>query len=601
VIPGFEDADHQWRQPPGATVDAILTAMGATGFGPRPAPVLTVRLDRPTSGLPPGQLTLEDGATIRVGRSLPAGLPIGYHRLEPEDGAPLAFIASPGRCPLPDPAWGFAAQLYATRSRDSWGLGDFADLARLGQWSRGLGAGFVLVNPLHACSPTFPQQPSPYFPGSRCFLNPLYLAVGEVPGAAGRPDLHHLAEAGGTLNQRRLIDRDQVWALKSEALEAIYRDFPGDAAFDAYLAERGEILQRFATFNALSEQHGGRWRSWPAAFRDWASPAVREFAASASGSPRIRYHAWLQWLLDLQLKDAATSLPVVTDLAVGVDAEGADAWMWPDELVAKMRVGAPPDVFNTQGQDWALPPFDPWRLRAAGYQPWIECLRGVLRRGHGLRLDHVMGLFRLYWIPAGAPPGEGAYVRYPHEDLLNIVALEAVRAGAFVVGEDLGTVGPGVRDELAGRDVMSYRVWWFEDDKPPAWPTKAMGTITTHDLPTVAGVVTGSDLEAQRQLHLDPNEEAFTGLQIKVKARTAAGPATPVEVVIERLYADLAGAACLLITASLDDVLAVEERPNMPATVDEWPNWRLALPRPIEEFDDLKLPKAIAARLSRRP
>jgi 4-alpha-glucanotransferase len=600
VAPGFEDVNHRWRAAPFGTVEAILAAMGATAPTPGPSPVLTVRLDQPPASVPAGLLTLEDGATRPVERHLPADLPPGYHRLTPDAGTEMTVIASPGACPLPpEPAWGFAAQLYAARSEHSWGFGDLRDLQRLGRWSRGLGAGFVLVNPLHATSPTLPQQDSPYFPGSRCFLNPLYLAVEDIPGAVEAADVSRLAAAGRALNRNRLIERDQTWALKSQALEALYREFDGDARFDAYQAERGEILTRFATFSALAEQHGSAWPSWPSALRDQRSAAVREFASSPTGSARLRYHAWLQWLLDQQLEVAANSLPVMTDLAIGVDPDGADAWMWPDVFVTGVRVGAPPDQFNTRGQDWALPPFDPWRLRTSSYQPWIESIRGALRHGGGLRLDHVMGLFRLYWIPAGVTPAEGAYVRYPHDDLLNIVALEAYRAGAYVVGEDLGTVEPRVREELAGRQVMSYRVWWFEDDDPAKWPVRAMGAVTTHDLPTVAGVLSGSDLAVQRRLNLEPNEEAAGELRAKLDTRAAVEAAPAVEGVVERVYADLARAPCLLLAASLDDALALEERPNMPATVDEWPNWKLALPTPLDDFDQLELPKAIAASLDR--
>jgi 4-alpha-glucanotransferase len=551
--------------------------------------------------VPAGQLTLEDGTTLHVPGVLPAGLPPGYHRLASESGVTMRVIASPGRCRLPpEPEWGFAAQLYSARSRQSWGLGDLADLQQLGRWSSRLGAKFVLVNPLHATSPTLPQQPSPYFPGSRCFLNPLYLAIEDIPGASHAPDLDQLVAAGRALNHDRLIDRDRVWTLKSEALEAIYRDFTADERFDAYRTERGEVLTRFATFCALAERHGGTSSAWPSALRDPSSAAVRKFASSPGGSARIRYHAWIQWLLDQQLEAAGRALPVVSDLAIGVDPGGADAWMWPDVFVIGMRVGAPPDQFNTRGQDWALPPFNPWRLRDACYEPWIESIRGALRRGGGLRLDHVMGLFRLYWIPAGMIPAQGAYVRYPHDDLLNIVALEADRAGAYVIGEDLGTVEPGVRQELAGRRVMSYRVWWFERDDPADWPVQAMGAVTTHDLPTVAGVLTGSDLAAQRRLNLAPNVEAANELRAKVVRTAEAEPGTTVETVIPRLYADLARAPCLLLTASLDDALALDERPNMPATVDERPNWRLALPQPLEEFEQLEVPKAIASSLNDR-
>ncbi len=574
--------------------------MGADAGGPPTAPVVTVRLDQRHQGLPRGLLTLEDGATVRVSGRLPPGTPPGYHLLQPDEGAPLTVIASPGRCPLPArPSWGFSAQLYATRSASSWGFGDLADLSRLARWSASLGAGFVVVNPLHATGPTLPQQPSPYFPGSRCFRNPLYLSVEMIPGAAERADLEEAAAAGRSLNRDRHIDRDRVWQLKSGVLEELYGSFVGAPQFDDYVADRGGTLQGFATFSALAERHGAGWQNWPSELRDPRSPAVRAFADSSIGVSRVRYHSWLQWLLDRQLAEAASPVSVVSDLAVGVDPGGADAWLWQEATVSSMRIGAPPDLFNTRGQDWALPPFDPWRLRAARYEPWVQSLRGSLRGCRGLRLDHVMGLFRLYWIPVGEAPAQGAYVRYPHDDLLDIVALEAYRAGAFVVGEDLGTVEPGVRTRLRGRDVLSYKVWWFQRDRPSRWPLKSLGSVTTHDLPTVAGLLTGSDVAAQRRLGMEPNEAGEAELRRRLLARTGSDESTPVATVIERVHADLASASCLLLTATLDDALAVEERPNMPTTVDEWPNWRLALPRPLEEIEEMALPKALASRLNR--
>ncbi len=525
---------------PQTTVDAILDAMGATPDGPPPASAVTARLDRPAI-LPPGRLNLRDGATLPVVGSLPAGLPPGYHHLQPDEGPAVTLIASPGRCPLPSaPGWGFSAQLYATRSSRSWGVGDLGDLEQLGAWSKAQGAGFVLINPLHAVSPTRPQQPSPYFPGSRCFLNPVYLAIEHIPGLASRPGIAGLARAGQALNQERLIDRDRAWELKSLALEAAYADFAGDPDFEAYLADRGEPLVGFATFCALAERYGSSWPSWPAEWRHPASASVLEFASTPVGSVRVRYYAWLQWLLDRQLAAAAGTLPVVFDLAVGVDPGGADAWLWQDAFVDGVRVGAPPDVFNTHGQDWSLLPFDPWRLRANGYEPWIQALRGAMRHGGGLRLDHVMGLFRLYWVPLGATPRDGAYVRYPSSDLLDILALEAYLAGAWVVGEDLGTVEDGVRLELSRRDLLSYKVWWFEADPPSAWPGHALGAMSTHDLPTVAGVATGSDLAAQRRLHLEPDEEAAAALRTKLMNRTGSDQTTPAPEVVARAYADLA-------------------------------------------------------------
>jgi 4-alpha-glucanotransferase len=404
---------------------------------------------------------------------------------------------------------------------------------------------------------------------------------------------------GHALNDARLIDRDRVWELKSRALEAGFSDFPGDPDFDAFLADRGEPLLGFATFCALAERYGSSWRAWPPEWRDPTSASVRDFAASPVGSVRIRYYAWLQWHLDRQLALRAATLPVVTDLAVGVDPGGPDAWQWQDAFVDVMRIGAPPDRFNTLGQDWALLPFNPWGLAAGGYEPWIQSLRGALRHGGGLRLDHVMGLFRLYWVPEGGTPREGAYVRYPSDDLLNIVALEAHLAGAWVVGEDLGTVEETARRELSHRNVLSYKVWWFEADPPSAWPAQAFGAISTHDLPTVAGVAGGADLAAQRRLDLEPDEEATAELHAKLMSRTASDQATPPPEVVARVYADLATAPCLLLTASLDDALALDERPNMPGTTDEWPNWRLGLPVMLEDLERLALPRRIAASLSR--
>ena len=322
---GFWDVTGQWRQAPAPTLEAILEAMGAGAEGPPPPALVTVRLDHPLPPVSPGLLHLEDGGEVEVGEELPSDLPPGYHLMEPRAGLPYRLVASPGRAPLPaDELWGFSAQLYAARSRASWGIGDLADLHRIGSWSKSLGAGVLLINPLHASSPVRPQQPSPYFPGSRCFVNPIYLAVDEVPGASGRPEAAEAGTAGRGLNERRLIDRDRIWALKSMALEAIFSDFQGDADFDAYRVERGPALEAFATFCALAERYGGIWQAWPGEYRNPRSEAVGEFALSPSGRQRITYHAWLQWLLDRQLVRASAQMGVVQDLAVGVDPSGAD-------------------------------------------------------------------------------------------------------------------------------------------------------------------------------------------------------------------------------------------------------------------------------------
>jgi 4-alpha-glucanotransferase len=292
---------------------------------------------------------------------------------------------------------------------------------------------------------------------------------------------------------------------------------------------------------------------------------------------------------------------LVHDLAIGVDAGGADAWLWQDSFALGVRAGAPPDQFNTLGQDWGLPPFDPWRLRAAGYEPFIQTVRAGFRHAGGLRFDHVMGLFRLFWIPEGGDPADGTYVRYPWSDLLDILALESYRAGAYVVGEDLGTVEDFVRGELQQRDLLSYRLLWFEPEPPDrgTWPRQALAAITTHDLPTVAGLWSGADLAAQYAVGAAPNEKAISQIRSKVAGWLAAADDTPVADVIERAYRLLGRAPCAVVTATLEDALAVQERPNMPGTTDQWPNWCIALPEPLEAIESDRLAEAIAAGLGR--
>jgi len=290
----------------------------------------------------------------------------------------------------------------------------------------------------------------------------------------------------------------------------------------------------------------------------------------------------------------------VQDLAIGVNAGGPDAWVWQEQLAPGICVGAPPDEFATMGQDWGLPPWNPHKLAEADYEPFIQTIRGALRHAGGLRVDHIMGLFRLFWIPEGRPAWEGTYVRYPHQDLLDILALEATRAGAYVVGEDLGTVEPWVRESLAGAGVLSYRLWWFEPERPGAWPYQALGAVTTHDLPTVAGAWTGSDLAAQEGMDLHANREGAAAMRRRLAEWTGSDDSTPVADVVDRTYEALAAAPCALLTASLDDVCGVEERPNFPGTTDQWPNWCLALPVPLEEIVELPLARRVAGHLSAR-
>ncbi len=606
---GVTDAYHDWqgerRETRLETRRAILAAMGVDPSAPGPPDpsVVVIEPGRAAPTLPPGELILEDGASLRIEGAPPPDLPLGYHDLRSLDGRPpVRVIVSPGACHLPAGlrTWGWAVQLYATRSAGSWGIGDLADLRRLGRWSAGeLGAGILLINPLAAAAPLLPQQPSPYFSSSRRYRNALYLRIEEVPGAAEqRADLEQLAALGRALNRERRIDRDAVFRLKMAALELVWSRFPGDAGFDRYCEEQGDGLVQFATFCALAEHHGTGWHGWPVEHRHPDSPAVARFRAERRD--RFRFHQWIQWLLDEQLRAAAEQIPLMQDLPIGVDADGADAWAWQDVMAAGMSVGAPPDDFSPLGQDWGLPPFVPYRLRAARYEPFIQTIRAALRHAGALRIDHVMGLFRLFWIPDGMAAAEGVFVRYPADDLLAIVALESHRAGAFIVGEDLGTVEEGVRERLAERRVLSYRLLWFEGNPPARYPRLALAAVSTHDLPTIAGLWSGADVKAQRDLGRRPNEAGVRGMRERLRQLTGAEESAGAAEVIERTYQRLAEAPSAVVTATLEDALGVEERPNLPGTTTEWPNWSLALPLPLEAVETSALPRALARVLARR-
>jgi 4-alpha-glucanotransferase len=602
IADGYHDAFGEWRTLSPATREALRHAMGAEGDAPSPPPLLVQRAGEPIAIPTPARLILEDGATLDVSGTLPPDVPLGYHDLHPaDDGPPIRLIVSPGRCPVPSGlAWGWAAQLYATRSTQSWGIGDLADLRRLGRWAASLGASTILINPLSSPLPLRGQQPSPYYPSSRRFVNPLYVRVEEAPGASALgADLERLAALGRALAADRVIDRDRVFNLKMEALERIWaKGNAGREDFERWITERGRSLWEFGVFCALSEHHGGGWHGWPSEHRRPTAPEVAHFAEAHSD--RVRFHQWLQWLADRQFTAAAAEVGIMQDLPIGVDPDGADAWAWQDALATGVSIGSPPDRFVTRGQDWALPPFVPHRLRALGYAPFIETIRASLRRGGGLRIDHVMGLFRLFWIPHGMPPAEGAYVRYAADELLAIVALESQRAAATVVGEDLGTVEEGVRETLAAHGILSYRVAWFEERPPAQYPKLAMAAVATHDLPTIAGLWTGADVRELLRLGLVNDETALDFTRARLSQLAGLGNDAPVTEVIEAVHARLAQAPSLLVTATLDDALAVPDRPNVPGTSFERPNWSISLPLTLEALETAPLPRRIAAILRAR-
>ena len=570
---------------------AVLAAMGLDEPPPDPDVVAVVRRGGrlPVSG----ELILEHGTSLGRLDAVPRDAPHGYHRLVDDAGAERHVIIGPGRCHLPSGLreWGWAIQLAATRSRASWGIGDLADLRELAAWSAAAGAGFVAVGPMSAPNPGSDPEPSPYFPSTRRFGNPLYLRPEEVPGYVDDGS----AQEARRLNASRRIDRAASQRLKLSTLERVWRAGRFDRdAFAAWRAEQGAALDRWAVFCVLAERHGVAWRTWP--------DPLRRPGSAAADPDRAGFHAWLQWCFDRQLEAASGSLRRVADMPVGFDPSGFDAWDWQDQLATGASIGVPPDRFNMAGQDWGMPPFLPHRLRAAGYRPFIDTVRAQLRHAGGLRIDHVIGLFRLWCIPSGAGPTHGAYVRQSTDELLEIVAIESERAGAVVVGEDLGTVPPGVRAELRRRRLLSTRLALFERRPPGTWPRQAFAAVSTHDLPTIAGLWTGVDLADQAASGVTPDARETAGLRRRLLRAAGLGPTATAEQVRDALHRRLADSPAMLVAATLEDALGVSERPNLPGTVrPQRDNWSLALPLPLEEVVAERRLLRLTALLRRPP
>jgi 4-alpha-glucanotransferase len=549
---------------------------------------------------------------------LPSDLPLGYHRLHIQAGAFEAstpLIIAPASLEMPTRlgakrAWGLATQLYSVISERSWGIGDLTDLADLAVWSAANhGAGYILVNPLHAAAPTAPMEPSPYLPTSRRYINPIYLRVEAIPEFI---DVRHRGrirkarlELQDDARRAELIDRDTAWEAKRDALETVFRverSAGRELAYRAFRNREGRSLDDFAVWCALSERHGPDWHKWPKKYATPASPGVADFAAKHADT--VDFHRWLQWQLDDQLAAAQSTaeragmeLGIMHDLAVGVDPNGADAWAMQDVLALGVSAGAPPDEFNQLGQDWSQPPWRPDQLVAQGYAPFRALVNAVLRHAGGVRVDHIIGLFRLWWIPKGAPPTEGTYVRYDHEAMIGILALEAHRAGAVVVGEDLGTVEPWVRDYLAQRGLLGTSILWFELDRdggggplPAArWREFCLSSVTTHDLPPTAGYLAGEHVRLREQLGLltRPVDEELAA----DKAEQAAwldelrrvgllGEHPDVEEIVLALYRYLGRTPSRLLGLALVDAVGDVRTQNQPGTDDEYPNWRIPLSGP---------------------
>jgi 4-alpha-glucanotransferase len=560
----------------------------------------------------------------RVGEAsfvLPDDLPLGYHRVHLRSGgdeSSAALIVTPAWLGVPESlgarrTWGLATQLYSVRSRQSWGVGDLTDLVDLAVWSASLhGAGYILVNPLHAAAPTSPMEPSPYLPTSRRFVNPLYLRVEAIPEFAQLSKRGRVGRLRDGVQKRAAlldsIDRDGAWAAKREALELVYavpRTVGRDLAFAAYRVREGVALDDFATWCALAEKYGSDWHQWPKSVRHPGADGVKKFVEKHSAT--VDFHRWLQWQLDEQLAAAQTqavsagmSLGIVHDLAVGVHPNGADSWALQDALALGVSAGAPPDEFNQLGQDWSQPPWRPDQLEELEYRPFRALIRSVLRHAGGVRIDHIIGLFRLWWIPQGEAPTQGTYVRYNHEAMIGIVALEAYRATALVVGEDLGTVEPWVRDYLRARGVLGTSILWFELDRDgsggplPAerWREYCLSSVTTHDLPPTAGYLANEHVRLRDSLGLltrpvdqelaaaEAERAAWLDELRRVGLLSEAADSDENEQTVLALHQYLGRTPSRLLGLALTDAVGDKRTQNQPGTTDEYPNWRVPLSGP---------------------
>jgi 4-alpha-glucanotransferase len=553
-----------------------------------------------------------------------AQLPCGYHTLVLEGSSDrCVLIITPGTCWLPpgeQPLWGVTLQLYLLRSATNWGIGDYTDLKRLVEVLARRGADVVGLNPLHAMFADDPEQASPYSPASRLLLNTLNIDVAALTDSA--PCQAAVALMGTASFQRALagcrdaglLDYSGVVALKMPVLRAMFdccdRTANSWQAFTEFRSQAGTAFERGCLFLALRSRFAadaestGDWHSWPQAFRTPDSPAVQQFAEQRAED--VTFQAWLQFVADTQLRacrDAASGMAVgiYRDLAVGASRGGAETWANPGAVIDTVQVGAPPDIYNPQGQGWGLPPFNPRALRAEGYRSFIELLRANMRHAGGLRIDHVMALQQLYWVPDGHSPLEGAYVRYPLNDLVGILTLESQRAKCLVVGEDLGTVPAGFRERMQDAQILSYRVLFFEKDDqgyiaPEEYPRLAIAVAGSHDLPTLRAWWSGSDLQLKSQLGLYPTkEDAARAIHDRSADRASIshilsnhtsvpGTELDAEQFVEAAHELLANTRCLVRMLQIDDLTGEIDPVNVPSTSDEHPNWRRRLSVSLEQL-----------------
>jgi 4-alpha-glucanotransferase len=577
--------------------------------------------------------------------------PLGYYTLtvrcrihSEEISGSMRLIITPDNCYMPEHnTWGISINLYALRSQKNWGCGNLTDLDHFVTWvDKELCGGFVGINPLHVIPNRMPYGISPYSSTSRLYRNFIYLDMENVLNTSpeGRTLLSD-PKFNRKLEQLRnydLIDYEGVSAVKLEALRTAFLVFHDvhiknrtkeAEEFEEYVKSEGTALKSYATFMALEEylrkENQGlfRWQDWPRKYRDPQSSAVKEF--QTSNSLDVLFYQYIQWQVDKQLSKVAESaknmaVGLYNDLAVGSAGEGSDAWSYPEVFAFGLAAGAPPDAFNMNGQNWGFPPLIPEILRESGYELFIKTIRHNLQYAGALRIDHALGLFRLFWIPEGMMPHEGTYVRYPYEELFRIIALESVRNKAVIISEDLGTIGEEVREALQRFGMLSYRLFYFERDwttrtflPPDAYPEMALTAVTTHDLPTLRGFWLGRDIDVKTELNLYPNDDArvfdietrrkdkelmISTLKKHLQWEPDKKSVTDNEISQElflAIHAYLARTPCRMVAVSLDDVISVLDQQNMPGTIDTHPNWRQKTPVDTSTIFGEKLAHSLAS------
>ena len=542
---------------------------------------------------------------LSADRSAPSDLSAPVH------GELRAFQGDAG------PGWGIAIQLYSVRSARNWGIGDFTDLRDILEIAAHSGASAVGLNPLHALFLDRPEAASPYAPNSRLFLNPLYIDVTAIPEFEGIEDAS-IGEAVEALRASDLVDYRGVAALKERTLRLVYGRFlergkkDRVARFENFRAQQGEKLTRFSCFEVLRRRFDrASWRQWPDPWKNPDSAALNDLRRRQDRE--CGFFEFLQWAADDQLaacRDRARELglPIglYLDLAVGVDPDGADAWSNQSAVLGDFSVGAPPDEFNPAGQDWGLAPFNPHALPDHDFAAFRELLAAAMRHAGAVRLDHVLGLMRLYLVPHGESASRGAYLRFPFEPLLRVIAEESNTYRCIFIGEDLGTVPEGFRETAARWGIWTYRVMMFERwgdgefKRPHDYPHEALATFNTHDLPTFQGWISGHDLDAKRALGLDPGEDNDS----RQRAREALGRALTGDphgsgVSLASACAYLAASPAKLVMVSVEDMLDVAEQVNIPGTIDQHPNWRRKLAVASESWTEGDTWKDVASAFER--